>query len=77
MIKILLIVAFIVFASCEPSGCPVIGIDLGMTSSCVGIYINGQVFTVPNELGNSLTPTVVAFTDDEILIGEAAKDQAI
>ncbi|KAG8714264.1 ATPase with role in protein import into the ER [Ceratobasidium sp. 395] len=51
----------------------VIGIDLGTTYSCVGIYQGDRVDIVPNEQGNRITPSWVGFTDNERLIGDTAK----
>ena len=56
---------------------PVIGIDLGTTYSCVGIFLHDRVHIIPNEHGNRVTPSYVAFTDyGERLVGESAKNQA-
>jgi len=67
---------FFTFAEEKLTG-PIIGIDLGTTYSCVSITKeNGENVIIPNELGGRITPSVVAWSSEGRLVGDAAKNQA-
>ena len=55
----------------------IIGIDLGTTNSCVAVLEGGEPVVIPNAEGARTTPSVVAFKDNERIVGNAAKREAI
>ena len=76
MLLLLILTVLEVSADEEEIG-TVIGIDLGTTFSCVGVFQNGKVEIIANEAGNRITPSVVSFTENQRFVGDSATPQMI
>lgn len=57
------------------SRAPCIGIDLGTCKCCIGVWQNGKVEIIPNDIGQRTTPSYLSFTDEGRLIGDIAKNK--
>lgn len=80
LLALVVLVSVFCLVSAAPDGsgkveAPCIGVDLGTTYSVSGIWQKGDVHIVPNEMGSRITPSVVAFSEGERLVGDAAKNQ--
>ena len=56
---------------------PIIGIDLGTTRCCVGTWRIGRIEIIPNDIGERTTPSIVSFTENQIVVGESARGKMI
>ena len=63
---------YILSSSSFAPGEPVAGIDLGTSTTCIGVYVDGQVEIIPNEMGDLQTPSCVSFAEGEPLVGDEA-----
>jgi len=77
LVVVMVLVLSILDSMPRASAEKIIGIDLGTKQSAFAISVDGKTTIIPNEQGNRLTPSIVAFSGDEILVGDAAYNQMV